>query len=186
MSEEDLPAIPAELENYVSKAYGGLFGESVQINVVEEIVADPYVDYRPKDLEQIIGASSPSIRKALNNLADLGLLIKEKSDKQHPIYHVNHDSKKLIALTFLAYAVIDDRDGSDCMNKGILEYCSRVLRHKIEPLAIATSIETVIKYGNTFYGLKQQYSGTFSSAAYPVQPQEKMGDQEEIVLERWG
>lgn len=187
MSEEDLPMIPEEFEKYVGKPYGGLFGESIQTNVVEEIVAEPYVDYRPKNLEKIIGASSPSIRKALNNLAELGLLIKEESDKQHPIYRVNRDSKKLIALTFLAYSVIDDRDGSDCMNNGILEYCLSELGHKTEPLAIATRVETVVRYGNTVFDFQvQQYTGTSSDDEYSVgtPTQENPGGQEGIALER--
>ncbi|MBE0516002.1 MAG: hypothetical protein IBX41_01245 [Methanophagales archaeon] len=114
--------IPRRLERYVDKPYGGLFGNSVEVKVVEEIVADPYIEYRPKDLEDIIGASAPSIRRALSNLTALGLLIKDSSDAQHPVYRVNLESKKITALTFLAYAVVDDRDGLNCMDKAISNY----------------------------------------------------------------
>ena len=141
MSEETLPELPKELEKYVHRPYGGLFGNSVQINVVEEIVADPYSDYRPKDLEEIIGASAPSIRRALSNLTTLGLLIKDVSDSQHPVYRPNVDSKKIVALTFLAYAMIDDREGSECMGSAISDYYMKVLRPK--ELTVATDTKYI-------------------------------------------
>jgi hypothetical protein len=141
MAEEELPEIPRELERYVDKPYGGLFGNSVQVKVVEEIVADPYSNYRPKDLENILEASPPSIRTALFNLTALGLLVKDTSDTQHPIYHVNMDSKKLIALTFLAYATMDDREGSDLMNTAIIDYYLKFLRSKLEVAAVATAVK---------------------------------------------
>jgi len=141
--------IPRELERYVNKPYGGLFGNTVQINVVEEIVADPYSDYRPKDLEELIGASSPSIRRALSNLTSLGLLIKDSSDAQHPIYSPNLDSKKIVALTFLAYAMTDDREGMDLMNTAIVDYYIKNIRPEVELSAVAA----VVRYqygGNTW------------------------------------
>lgn len=141
MTEEISPEteIPRALERYVNKPYGGLFGNSVQVNVVEEIVADPYSNYRPKDLEEIIGASPPAIRRALGNLTTLGLLKKDLSDAQHPIYHPNLDSKKIIALTFLAYAMIDDRDGTKLMNSAVLDYYLNVIKPEFEVLATATA-----------------------------------------------
>jgi hypothetical protein len=139
MTEEVLPELPKELERYVTKPYGGLFGNSVQIQVVEEIVADPYSDYRPKDLEEMTGASAPSIRRVLNNLTTLGLLIKDSRDAQHPVYRPNLESKKIVALTFLAYALVDDRKGSEYMDSAILEYYFRELRPRFDVLAVATA-----------------------------------------------
>ncbi len=138
MNEESLLALPKELEKYLERPYGGLFGDSVIAQVVEEIVADPHSDYRPRDLEESTEASSPAIRKALNTLTFLGLLIKDASDKQHPVYRVNTKSKKFVALTFLAYAVLDDRDGTSCMDTAIRDYYNSALREACEPLAMAT------------------------------------------------
>lgn len=142
MTEEISPEteIPRALERYVNKPYGGLFGNSVQVNVVEEIVADPYSNYRPKDLEEIIGASPPAIRRALGDLTTLGLLKKDLSDAQHPIYHPNLNSKKIIALTFLAYAMTDDREGTELMNTAILDYYIKNIRPKVELSAVATAV----------------------------------------------
>lgn len=145
MSEE-LPELPKELEKYAIQPYGGLFGNSVRINIVEEIVADPYCDYRPKDLEEMTGASPPTVRKVLNDLVALGLLIKDISDIQHPIYHPNLRSKIIVALTFLAYALTDDRDGSEHMDELILDYYLKILKPKSEPLAVANITE--YKFGD--------------------------------------
>ena len=137
-NDGDLPPFPKELEEFLDKPYGGLFGTGVNANVVEQVVADPYRDYRPKDLMELAKASAPAIRKALADLTRLGLLQKVGSDRQHPVYRVNMDSKKLIALTFLAFASVDDRDGSDCMDFAILEYCRTDLKESLQPSAVAT------------------------------------------------
>lgn len=149
MTEEISPEaeIPRALERYVNKPYGGLFGNSVQVNVVEEIVADPYSNYRPKDFEEIIGASPPAIRRALGDLTTLGLLKKDLSDAQHPIYHPNWDSKKIIALTFLAYAMTDDREGTNLMNTAILDYFIKNIKPEVELSVVATAVQ--YHYGGT-------------------------------------
>jgi hypothetical protein len=95
MSEESLPTQPKELERYLDRPYGGLFGDTVTAQVVEEIVADPPSDCRPRDLEESIGASPPAARKAPSTLASLGLRIKDAGDRQHPVYRVNTKSKKV-------------------------------------------------------------------------------------------
>jgi hypothetical protein len=125
MEEGQLPELPEEFEASLKRPYAGLFGDNVQIRIVTEIVANPYRYYRPKLFQEKTGASLPSIRKALNNLVDLGLLSKDADDPQHPLYVPNLDSKKLLALTFLAYAFIDDRDGTDCLDDAIKDYCEK-------------------------------------------------------------
>ena len=141
MAEEHLPELPREFEMYLDKPYGGLFGDNVQTKIIEEVVADPYRDYRPKYFEEMTGARAPTVRKALANLTNLGLLEKDISDMQHPIYRLNLKSKKIIALTFLSYASIDDRDGTECMDNAILDYYLKVLRQKVQPLAVATMVQ---------------------------------------------
>jgi hypothetical protein len=110
----------------------------VNAHVVEQVVADPYSEYRPKFLQELEKASAPAIRRALADLTRLHLLIKDSSDRQHPVYRVNLDSKKLMALTFLAFASVDDRDGSDCMDYAIMEYVRTYLGDRLQPSAVAT------------------------------------------------
>ncbi len=138
MHEEQLPELPKELGVYLDKPYGGLFGDNAQIKIIEEIVADHNRNYRPRYFEEMTGASAPSVRKALNNLTSLGLLEKDISDNQHPVYRANLKSKKLIALTFLSLASIDDRDGTECMDFAVFDYYFKELKEKIQPTAVAT------------------------------------------------
>lgn len=139
MSEEQLPELPEELGVYLDKPYGGLFGDNAQTKIIEEIIADPNRNYRPRYFEEMTGASAPSIRKALNNLSMLGLLEKDITDVQHPVYRANLKSKKLVALTFLSLASVDDRDGTECMDFAILDYYFKALKEKVQPLAVATA-----------------------------------------------
>ena len=137
--KDDYPLLPSDLEKYVEVPYGGLFGKSILVDVLEEIIADPYRNYRPKDLEEIINVSSPSIRKSLSTLTSIGMLEKDVGNQKHPVYRANIDSKRLMALTFLSYAMLDDRDGTTCMDEAIIDYCYKYrLIDKIMPLATAT------------------------------------------------
>jgi hypothetical protein len=139
MTGEDFPNLPASIEVHLNKPYGGLFGSSVLSQVVEEIVSDPTMDYRPGYLEDLTGASAPPIREAIATLIDLGLLIRSGGTGRHPVYRVDLSSKKFVALSFLAYAILDDRDGTECMDKAVYDYYSKVIREKYEPMAIATT-----------------------------------------------
>ena len=105
--------------------YAGLFGDTVIARVVEEIIADPHSSYRPRELEALTGASAPSVRDALSTLTRLGLLI--SSGGKHPVYTVDTTKKSFVALTLLAYAVLDDRKESDCMHTALAHYCETAL-----------------------------------------------------------
>ena len=137
---DELPQLPKELERYVSRPYGGLFGRSVFSEVVEEMVADPLHAYRPKELEEATGRSAPTVRRVLGTLARLGLVTKDSTDRQHPVYTVDLASRAFVALTFLALGVGDDRDGTGCMDEAIRNYYWRHLSERDNPLAGATLV----------------------------------------------
>ena len=153
MIKDTLPRLPSELERYIKAPYGGLFGNSGIADLLQEITADPYRNYRPADLEKFTNASAPSIRKWLSSLTAIGILEKDMGNQKHPVYRANTHSKRLMALTFLSYAVLDDRDGTACMDESIIDYCYKYgLIDKIMPLAEATftryTVATVsLKFG---------------------------------------
>lgn len=118
--------------------YGGLFGDTVLARVMEELIADPHSFYRNKDLEELTGCTSPSIRESLNTLKEYGLIT--SSGGKHPIYSVNIRCNTFVALTLLAYAVLDDQEDGDCMNTAIHHYYETVLRPQYEPYATATTM----------------------------------------------
>ena len=115
--------LPDKLEKFISEPYGGLFGNNVKNHVVEEIVADPQRSFRPKDFEELTEKSAPRIRKALKELTELGLIHKDESDSQHPVFSPNHLSKTLFALTMLSLAILDDRDKTELMKEAIIHHC---------------------------------------------------------------
>lgn len=160
MTKDALPVLPSELEKYIEAPYGGLFGNSAIVDLLEEIVADPYCNYRPKDLEKIINASAPSIRNYLTSLTSIGILERDIGNQKHPVYRANINSKRLMALTFLSYAVLDDRDRTNCMDEAIIDYCYKYgLIDKIMPLAEAT----FTKYTVTSVSLKFGQNGQATS-----------------------
>jgi hypothetical protein len=126
--------------------YAGLFGDTVIARVVEEIIADPHSTYRPRDLEELTEASSPRVRDALMTLTKLGLL--KSAGGKHPTYTVDKSRKSFVALTLLAYATLDDRKGSDCMNTAIQHYCETILPSCIAAQAVASTTPYRISSGS--------------------------------------
>jgi hypothetical protein len=112
--------------------YGGLFGASNLIKVIEQMIADPDLEYRPIDLEKLTKESAPTVRASLKTLTSLDLLKKDETDSQHPVYRVNTESKRFIALTFLAYAVLDDRNGTDAMDSVVADYVDSMLQENAQ------------------------------------------------------
>lgn len=131
----DLPLLSEEDEKQmdaIKLPFGGLFGNTVLLRVIREITADPYREFRPKDLEVLASSSAPRIKNALEALVKQNLLENISRDPQRPVYKVNLASKRLVALTLLAYAVTDDRDGTDCMQDAIRHYYDEEIRDEPE------------------------------------------------------
>lgn len=143
--KKDTPR-PAPAREFSDVPYGGLFGDTVMARVVEEIVADPHAVYHPKDLEDLTGNSAPRIREALGTLTGLGLL--KSSGGKHPAYTVDTSRRSFVALTLLAYAVLDDREGSDCMDTAVRHYCeTRAPSHIMPdiPLSLPEDVHRIVK-----------------------------------------
>lgn len=149
---EDLPFLSEEDEQKLEAGklpYSGLFGNSVLLRVIEEIVADPHREFRPKKLQILTASSPPSIKTALDALTAQGLLRKTSSDPQRPVYKVNLESKRLAALTHLAYAVTDDRDETNYMDEAIKDYCNDVFGEMWTSHAVTEN--TFVAYVNPTY-----------------------------------
>lgn len=129
ITEEPIPELSQELWRYAQKPYGGFFGNAVIVQVIQEIVANPSEEIRPTDLADSLEKSYNMVNSALNTLTVLKFLQKDLGDPQRPIYRVDLNSKRLLALTFFASAVVDDRDGTDTMIDEVLDYCSTEKLH---------------------------------------------------------
>ncbi len=131
----DLPLLSEEDEKQMESnrlPFGGLFGNTVLLRVIREITADPYREFRPKELVALAASSAPRIKNALETLVAQGLLENISRDPQRPVYRVNLASKRLTALTLLAYAVTDDRDGTASMEDAIRHYYDEEPRDVLE------------------------------------------------------
>jgi DNA-binding transcriptional ArsR family regulator len=111
------------MRRLLEQPFGGLFGSISQQKVLEEIVADPYSEYSPKDLEELTGLSEPTIRDALSCLVENGIVKKVSRRTKHPIYKPNLASRRLTALTLLSYGILDEMRGTNSMNDAIAYYC---------------------------------------------------------------
>lgn len=103
--------------------FGGLFGDTAELRVLQEIVADPFSDYTHHDLMELTELSDPSVRRGLHVLLDQGIVANVSNDRRSPLYRPNRASKKLTALTFLAYAILDDENGENSMDMAVKGYC---------------------------------------------------------------
>lgn len=122
MMDGHMRRAPKEWEKDMDTPFAGLFGDTAQLRVLQEVVADPYSDYRPKDLIALTGLSEPSVAKATSALLAQGILKNISNDGRRPIYRADTTSRKLTALTFLTYAIIDDRDGLESMDSAVKHY----------------------------------------------------------------
>jgi DNA-binding transcriptional ArsR family regulator len=129
------------MRRLLEEPFGGLFGSISQQKVLEEIVADPYSEYSPKDLEELTGLSEPTVRDALSCLVDNGIVKKVSRRTKHPIYRPNLASKRLTALTLLAYGILDEMRRTNSMNDAIAYYCDimQLSRKEFELIDQSTS-----------------------------------------------
>lgn len=125
-----------EEAQYYEKPFGGLFGDAIIARLVEELIADPDSLYSPADLAALTESTAPTVRAALDTLIAQRLIKKIKDDGAHPVYRVNKNSKKFIALSLLAYAVKDDVDGTGAMDTAIHDYCDYFRESEKEPYVV--------------------------------------------------
>jgi hypothetical protein len=122
-----VPVLPKQFEKYIEFPYGGLFGRAPIVQVVEEIIADPHSKRTVKETSKLLELPKESVKHVFTVLSGLNIMIHEKKGKKN-VYTVNLDSKQVIALTFLAYAVGDDRDKNvNCMDRAIVDYYERYM-----------------------------------------------------------
>ena len=108
--------------NSIKIPFGGIIGNSVIVRVLQELVADPWSTYSQADLSKLTDSSKPSVKDAILRLEKLGFLRKANKNKRYSSYIVNTRSKSFVALTLLAYAALEDRQGTSLMEAAMKEY----------------------------------------------------------------
>jgi hypothetical protein len=149
MSSPERTDLPKSMEAALDKPFDGLFGDTAELRVLREIVADPYSDYTHHDLIEFTGLSDPSVRRGLRVLIEHGIIRNISSARRNPLYRANLESKKLTALTFLSYASLDERTGSKAMDDAVRHYCSYIpLNVEVLPMAEGSNL---VGYGLPTY-----------------------------------
>lgn len=121
MSSRELA--PKRIVELSDSPFGGLFGDTAELRVLQEIVADPFSDYTHRDLMELTGLSDPSVRRGLRVLLKQGIVANVSGDRRSPLYRPNRTSKKLTGLMFLAYSILDDETGENSMDMAVKDYC---------------------------------------------------------------
>jgi hypothetical protein len=125
MSDENYPLLTEAEERqleYARKPFYGLFGNSLKLRILEQLMADPNNCMMPEEMvpfvyDQDIKSLNPEgfIRKAFTSQVEevFKELIKEGLLEICPdckAYRVNFKAKRWVALTLLAFAGNDDSD----------------------------------------------------------------------------
>ena len=108
--------------NSIKIPFGGIIGNSVIVRVLQELVADPGSTYSQADLSKLTESSKPSVKDAIIRLEKLRFLRKTNKNKRYSSYIVDTRCKSFVALTLLAYATLDDRQGTSLMEAAMKEY----------------------------------------------------------------
>jgi hypothetical protein len=120
--DDDREMLESDLPEEMTMPFGGLLKDTIYNRVLAFIVADPNSDYRVKEMAMLVGGNRSKVGDALRDLEKQGLLANVSHDKRHPLYRPRHDSLRLRALVFLAYAVVDDREGTSLMESSVMEF----------------------------------------------------------------
>jgi hypothetical protein len=110
------------VEGMADVPFEGLFGSLSQQRVLQELVADPYSTYTPRDLTELTELTEPTVREAVVALVRLGIVRNVSRRRMRPVYQVNSDSKRMVALMFLSYAALDDSCGEDHLGDAVKYY----------------------------------------------------------------
>jgi hypothetical protein len=102
--------------------FGGLVPDTVKGRVLAEIVADPFSEYTPKKMGDLIDNHPRYALKAMQELAEIGLVRHKCTKGRQPVFEACKASKRLTALTLLALAVKDDELGENCMDDAICDH----------------------------------------------------------------
>jgi predicted ArsR family transcriptional regulator len=102
--------------------YHGFLGDTPRLRVVEEMVASMETPMTAEDYAAILGISVIEADAHLRDLVRCGFALQLESFPT--TYVLNHESHRAMAMTFLAFAVLDDAEGTGgaIMDGAVREY----------------------------------------------------------------
>jgi hypothetical protein len=112
---------------FVGQPFDGLLGDTIHLKVLARLIAEPCRQYRVVDVAEETESTSGTVSKIMRTLEGLRFVEEVVPGAKHPVYRVCCESNKLMALTILALAIRDDRDGSELMNDTVRHYYKNIL-----------------------------------------------------------
>jgi hypothetical protein len=126
--DQDIDIIELDLPEEMTMPFGGLLKDTIYNRVLAFITADPNSDFKVKEMAELVEGNRSKVGDALRDLEKQGILANISHDRRHPVYRPRQDSLRLRALVFLAYAVVDDRDGTSLMGSSVLDFAAAICR----------------------------------------------------------
>jgi hypothetical protein len=142
---KEKPIKKSSIERYSSQPFDGLLGDTIHLQVLANLIAEPCKQYRIKDIVEQTESNPGTVSKVLRTLEELRFVEEVVPGAKHPVYRVNCESNKLMALTILALAIKDDRDGSELMNDTIMHYCKNILNADVRTVEFQTTTSPTIR-----------------------------------------
>lgn len=110
-----------EKDNISHIPFGGVLGNAVIIRVLEQLIADPDSSFNLSILSKLSKSSVPQVKEALEQLESVGFVKMISNSQKRPIYIVNKECNRFVALTLFAYSVVDDAFSSNVMKDALRE-----------------------------------------------------------------
>ena len=104
--------------------FTSILGNSVTIKVIHEFIADPDEPYSISYMHELTDASKPAVRDAFNLLLKSKLIYRANKNDKRPLFKIDKNSNRFIALTLLSYAILDDVNKTSVMEEAIKQYIS--------------------------------------------------------------
>ena len=102
--------------------FTSILGNSVIIKVIQEFIADPDEPYSISYMHELTHASKPAVKDAFDLLLKSKLIYRANKNDKRPLFKIDKNSNRFIALTLLSYAITDDANKTNIMNNAINEY----------------------------------------------------------------
>ena len=125
MTNEEMIIFNGPEDQVSSIPFQGVFETKTQREILEEMLSDPFRNYTPTEISDLLGKKFRTLREAFTKLEQLQLIIKDNSDRQRPKYRINNNSYRIIALSLFLLAQNDDRYHTDSFRKAMRTYCRK-------------------------------------------------------------
>lgn len=125
MEKSQIVTLDGPEDSLSSAPFDGVFDTRTQREILEEMISDPFRQYTPSEISDLLGKQFRTLRESFSRLEKLDLIVKDDSDRQRPKYRINIDSHRILALSFYLLAKNDDKFKTQTMKTAMRKYCRK-------------------------------------------------------------